>query len=207
MATATRKPKRRKPAKRAAKPAQRALDSGLTEAPPVEKLTESQQIAVVQRLAMYDTPQQIADWVKEEFSIELSRQAIQHYDPTRGDRPAEKWCAIFEATRKAFLETTADIPIANKSVRLRRLERMALAAEKTRNFALAASLHELAAKEVGEVFTNRHKMEHTGKDGEPIEVRTDELRSKLARRITGVASRIGTHSNNSGAHPSGARSA
>lgn len=105
---------------------------------------------------MFDPPQTVADWVREEFGIEITRQSIHHYDPTIGEKPAEKWCQIFKATRKEFLKTTADIPIANRSVRLRRLERMALAAERSRNYALAAALHEQAAKEVGDVYTNKH---------------------------------------------------
>lgn len=117
---------------------------------------------------MFDTPQQVADYVREEFGVTITRQSIQHYDPTVGEKPAEKWCQIFDTTRLKFLETTAEIPISNKSVRLRRLERMALAAEGMRNYALAAALHEQAAKEVGELYTNRHKMEHSGANGGPL---------------------------------------
>lgn len=104
---------------------------------------------------MFDTPQTVADFVKEEFDITMTRQSIQHYDPTVGEKPAEKWCRIFEETRAAFLKTTAEIPIANRSVRLHRLERMAIAAEKSRNYVLAAALYEQAAKEVGNLFTNK----------------------------------------------------
>lgn len=154
---------------------------------------------------MFDTPQTVVDFVKEEFGIDVTRQSVQYYDPTVGDKPAERWCLIFETTRKEFLKTTADIPIANRSVRLRRLERMALAAERQKNYVLAAALHEQAAKEVGELYTNRHMMELSGKDGGPIEVKTDDLRKRIVGRIAGVASRIGPHTNNSGAHASGAR--
>lgn len=173
MATATKKkpPRRRKPAgkARAAAP-----DTSLTSAGPGDKLTDAQQTAVVQRLAMYDSPQTVVEWVKEEFDITITRQAIQHYDPTRGEKPAEKWCRIFEATRAAFLATTADIPIANKSVRLRRLERMALAAERQKNFVLAAALHEQAAKEVGDVYTNRTKVAVTDPEGGAFRVIVEE---------------------------------
>jgi hypothetical protein len=62
----------------------RTPDRSLTPTGPGEKLTESQQIAVVQRLAMYDyatTNRRLGQG--RVFGIELSRQAIQHYDPTR----------------------------------------------------------------------------------------------------------------------------
>jgi hypothetical protein len=206
---------RRKPAPKrrrnrsapAPKKADQSLTASETSSGPGDKLTDEQQTVVVQRLAMFDTPSQVADFVREEFGVEITRQSIHYYDPTHGDKPAEKWVQIFNATRTAFLESTADIPIANKSVRLRRIERMALAAEKSRNYALAAQLHEQAAKEVGEVFTNRLKAEHTGRDGEPIEVVTNELRNKLTRRIAGIAARVGPPSNHSGSVSNGARSA
>jgi hypothetical protein len=161
---------RRKTRKRTARRNRQKPDASLTPAAspsgPGDKLNDAQQTAVVQRLAMFDSPQQVADFVKEEYAIDLTRQSIQYYDPTVGEKPAEKWCAVFNATRKEFLKTTAEIPIANRSVRLRRLERMALAAERTKNYVLAAALHEQAAKEVGDVYTNRTKVALTDPDGE-----------------------------------------
>lgn len=38
-------------------------------------------------------------------------------------------------------------------------------AEKMRNMALAASLMEQAAKEVGDAYSNKQKVEHTSPDG------------------------------------------
>lgn len=127
------------------------------------QLTEEVKTFIVQRLAMYDTPTQVAEAVKEEYGVVIPRQGVQFYDPTVGAKPAKKWVALFEATRKNFRAAVADIPIANKSVRLRRLERMAVAAEQRKNYPLAASLLEQAAKEVGEQYTNRREL--TGKDG------------------------------------------
>jgi hypothetical protein len=202
MATKTKRPRRKRTGRVAAPRPAPALTKP-DAAPSASKLPSHVQLAVVQRLAMFDTPQQVAESVKEEYGIEITRQSVQHYDPTVGDKPAETWCKIFADTRKKFLETQAEIPIANKSVRLRRLERMALAAERQRNIGLTAQLHEQAAKEVGELYTNRHKMELTGKDGEPIEVKTDDLRTKIAGRIAGVASRIGANSNHIGANARG----
>lgn len=161
---------RGKPRKRAT----RRVDAALTETAASGKLNDAIKTDVVQRLAMYDSPKTIADAVKEEYGIEISRQGIQAYDPTVGTKPADRWCAIFKATRKKFLETTADIPIANRSVRLRRLERMAIAAEGMRNFALAAALHEQAAKEVGDVYTNRSKVAITDPNGAPFRVIIEE---------------------------------
>jgi hypothetical protein len=87
---------------------------------------------------------------------------VQHYDPTHGPKPAMVWCRIFEETRAAFLKSTAEIPAANRSVRIRWLQRMALAAEKTRNVALASQILEQIAKETGELYTNKRNIGVSG---------------------------------------------
>lgn len=161
---------RRKTRKRTTKRAAPRPDTPLTPPGPGDKLSESQQTAVVQRLAMYDTPQTVADFVREEFGIEITRQSIQHYDPTVGEKPAEKWCAIFEETRTTFLKSTAEIPAANRSVRVRWLQRMVVTAEKRGNVVLAAQILEQIAKETGDVYTNRQKVAITDPDGEPFRV-------------------------------------
>jgi hypothetical protein len=191
---------RRKPRKRTTKRARPPVDNGLTEPGNADKLTDELRLIVVQRLAKYDTPQEIADDVKLDYDITISRQGIQSYDPTVGRKPSEKWCAIFDATRKKFLDDTADAaPIALRSVRLRRLDRVCVRAAKAGNGMMVLASTEQAAKEMGELYTNRHKMELSGKDGGPIEVKTDDLRKRIVGRINGVASRLGTHQNNSGA--------
>lgn len=131
-------------------------------APATNELTEEQQTFVVQALACFDTPSEVAQQVKEVYGLELARQTVHYYDPTKGVKPAEKWCALFDATRKAFLEDVAGIAIAQRSYRLSRLDRMARAAESVKNFALAAQLHEQAAKEMGGSFTNHRQLHVDG---------------------------------------------
>lgn len=124
------------------------------------QLTEAQKLFVVQRLAVFDTPTEVVDAVYEEFGLRVSRQAVQKYDPTVGEKPAKKWCEIFEATRKQFLENTASIPYAHRNVRLKVLQQMAQAAKARKNYVLAKDLLEQIAKEVGDYFTNTRK--HSG---------------------------------------------
>jgi Uncharacterized conserved protein (DUF2280) len=81
---------------------------------------------------------------------------------------AEDFKRLFFETRKQFLEDLESTPIANKAVRLRRLDRMANVAEDRGNLVLAADLGERAAKEVGGAYTNKHQLEHTGKDGKDL---------------------------------------
>lgn len=112
---------------------------------------------IVQALACFDTPSQVAESVKTEFGITITRQQVESHDPTKyaGQRLAKKWADLFHLARKRFREETADIPIANRAYRLRTLGRMAEKAESMKNMALTAQLLEQAAKEVGDVYVNR----------------------------------------------------
>lgn len=119
---------------------------------------------IVQALACFDTPTQIASQVKQEFGLDISIQQVSSYDPTKAiaKNLGQKWIDMFNATRTRFQTELSDIPIANKAYRLRALNRMMTSAEKMRNMALAASLMEQAAKECGDAYTNKQKVEHSG---------------------------------------------
>lgn len=122
---------------------------------------------MVQALACFDTPSQVAAAVREQFGIELSRQKCESYDPTKsaGRDLAKRWVTMFHDTRQRFRDDTADIPIANRAFRLRALGRMAERAENTKNLALAAQLMEQAAKETGGAYTNRQQVDLSSADG------------------------------------------
>lgn len=119
---------------------------------------------VVQALACWDTPSEVAKAVKDEFDLVVSRQAIQAYDPTKraGAELSAEFRTLFEATRAAFLNSTAMIGISHRAVRLHRLQRLADRAEAMGNLALASDLLQQAAKEMGDVFTNRVALKHSG---------------------------------------------
>jgi len=159
-----------------------------------EKLTEEAKVFVVQSLACFDPPSVVVKAIKDDFQVDITGQAIESYDPTKraGKGVAEKWRLLFWETREAFLKDTAKIGIANRAVRLRALERMAARAEKQGNLALAKDLHEQAAKEVGDVYTNTRKL--AGHDGGAIKTEDvkaldlakatpDQLRAIAARKI------------------------
>ncbi len=136
------------------------------------KLTEPVKLFIVQHLACFDPPTMVATSVKEEFGLDILRQQVAQYDPTKatGRDVSKKLRAVFEAARKAFLEDVNTIPIANQAVRLRRLERLSMKAEAQGNAVLAAQLIEQAAKEKGGAFTNRREL--TGARGGPIQATT-----------------------------------
>ncbi|VEC04839.1 phage protein [Klebsiella pneumoniae] len=122
---------------------------------------------IVQELACFDTPSQIVESVQKEFKVQVTRQQVASHDPTKvaGKGLAQKWVDLFNRTRDRFLNEISDIPIANKAYRLRVLDRMATNAEKMKNYGMTSQLIEQAAKEMGDAYTNRQKVEHTSPDG------------------------------------------
>lgn len=124
------------------------------------KLTNEARAFVVSALASFDPPGIVAGAVKKEFGLIITPQAVEAYDPTKraGAKLSDKWRNLFEISRRAFLEDTSTIPISHRASRLRALNRMAATAEERGNYVLAAQLHEQAAKECGDVYTNRQRI-------------------------------------------------
>lgn len=126
---------------------------------------------IVQALACFDTPSQVVESVQKEFGVVVTRQQVETHDPTKtsGKGLAKRWVTLFEDTRNRFREETADIPIANRAYRLRALNRFVEKAETTKNIGLALQILEQAAKEMGSAYSNKHKLEHSGPDGGPVQ--------------------------------------
>ncbi len=139
------------------------------------KLSDIHKRFVVQCLAQFLTPKETADAVNEAFGIEISPQAMEHYDPNkkRGRPLAKHLDDLYHETRKKFLKDASQyVPIANKSVRLRKLSKAAASFEGHGNYLGMAQMLEQAAKEVGGSYTNRREI--TGKDRGPLEIREVE---------------------------------
>lgn len=139
------------------------------------KLDDRVKQFIVQALACYDTPTQVAAAVKEEFGLTITRMHVQTYQPgtAAGRDLSKRWRDLFDATRKAFLEDAASVPIAQQSYRLRRLQQLHDLAAARNNAQLAAALLEQAAKEVGGAFTNTRKLGGEGPPGTPIPVKSE----------------------------------
>lgn len=140
---------------------------------------------IVQSVACFDTPSQVAESVLKEFGVKINRQQVEQHDPTKasGKKLAKKWVDMFNDTRTRFQTEIADIPIANKAYRLRTLDRMAARTETMKNFSLTAQLIEQAAKEVGDAYTNKLKVESTGANGGPIKTESVALTSDEAAEL------------------------
>ena len=114
-------------------------------------------VFIVQCVACYDTPAIVAKKVKEEFGIDMIRQHVEQYDPTKkmGKNLSKRLCDLFYATRKRFNDDITDIAIANKAYRLRVLDRMAADTEGRKNYKMTAAFLEQAAKEVGDAYRRK----------------------------------------------------
>ncbi len=123
------------------------------------KLSGAHKRLVVMRLATFVSPSEIVDELKEQGVI-ASFQQVTHYDPTyKGSDVGREWRELYAETRAQFIANITDIPIANKAYRVRELDDMARASKRKNNYVLAAALHEQAAKEMGEAYTNRRIVE------------------------------------------------
>ena len=89
-------------------------------------LKEPVKMFIVQSLACFETPQQVADAVMQRYGIEIDRRQCENYDPTKfaGRNLSKKLKDLFERSRKEFRENIEDIAIANKAFRLNELQKM-----------------------------------------------------------------------------------
>ena len=129
-------------------------------------LKEPVKMFIVQSLACFETPQQVADSVEEIYKIKIDRKQCHSYDPTKyaGRNLSKKLKDLFERTRKDFRENVEDIAIANKAFRLMELQKMY--EDSGKNKRTKQNLLKQAFQETDGRVT---KQEITGKDGKPIE--------------------------------------
>ncbi|MEN8410541.1 DUF2280 domain-containing protein [Acinetobacter bereziniae] len=87
-------------------------------------LKEPVKMFIVQSLACFETPQQVADAVMQRFGIEIDRRQCENYDPTKfaGRNLSKKLKDLFHQARNDFRTNVFDIPLANKAVRLKELQ-------------------------------------------------------------------------------------
>ena len=119
------------------------------------ELSETQKREIVEGLATFQSPTSIIDHFRSAHGLDLPHKQIGRYDPTRPYFDSgERWRAIFEARRRAFLENIADVPVAHKAYRLAILQEGVDAARAAGNWVLVMQLLKQAAREVGGTSTN-----------------------------------------------------
>ena len=133
-------------------------------------LKKEVKLFIVRSLAVFNTPTETAELVHQDYGVVVTKQQCEKYDPTKrsGENLSTELKAEFEATREEFLEKPKNIPIANLSVRLQRMENQYQKHGKNRVAAL--SILKQAAEDVGGKYTN--KQEITGAGGGPLQTTT-----------------------------------
>jgi len=114
-----------------------------------QKLDDEVKEFIVQRLACYETPSRIAAAVRVNFGIDIDRRRIFDYNPAGSRPPARRWIDLHAATSARFLRDVAEIGVAQKTVRLRMLDRFAQMAEDDHHHDTAARYLAQAARECG----------------------------------------------------------
>ena len=119
------------------------------------ELTEAQKREIVEGLAAFQSPTSIIHHFRSVHGLELTHKQVGRYEPTRPYFDAgERWRAIFEARRSAFLESIGDVPVAHKAYRLTILQEGVEAARAAGNWVLVMQLLKQAAREIGGALTN-----------------------------------------------------
>ena len=127
----------------------------------VSLLADEVKAYIVQQLACFETPSAVAKSVKAEFDLDVTPQRVETYDPGKraGADLSDEYRELFRVTRETFLTDTASVGVSHKVVRLRTLARLIETAEKRGNAVLAANLLVQVAKEMGDAYTNRQRID------------------------------------------------
>ncbi len=138
-------------------------------------LKEPVKMFIVQSLACFETPQQVADAVMQRYGIEIDRRQCENYDPTKfaGRNLSKKLKELFERTRKDFRKNIEDIAIANKAFRLNELQKMY--DDSGRNKRAKQNLLKQAFQETDGRVT---KQEITGANGGAIKTENEQKQSQ-----------------------------
>lgn len=147
------------------------------------RLNSEQKVFIVTSYARFDGTTEILRSFREKYGVDLPNQQVVHYNVgTASCQCSPKLQELFHASRKAFLGNVDAIGIANKTVRIQRLEYLCSLALSRKNVKLAAELMEQAAKEMGEVFTNRREVKSDVRSVTAT-MTTDQLRQEILKDL------------------------
>lgn len=147
----------------------------------MSEISDNLKRRIVVELATFKTAAEVRTLLREEQGGDIPIAAISKYDASReycGSGEALR--QLFAETRRQFVTSVADIPIAHIGYRLRQLQDMAQRAKAQGNFKLAGELLEQAAKDHGGLFTN---VRHVQGQVQHQQITADEARERVRRFI------------------------
>lgn len=126
------------------------------------KLPDEVKAFIVVQFGLYRSPTEVADLVKEEFDIEITRQQANEYNAGGHNRAqlAKKWVDLFDETREKAKKNLIDVPIASLAYRLQVLGQMARRALRQGNRTQVAAFLKQAAEDAGGSYTNKQALAH-----------------------------------------------
>lgn len=134
------------------------------------RLSEAQKTFIVQQLACWRTPTEVADLVTEEWpGTEIDRRQVHKYNPeTPNCQAAKKYRELYYKTREQFVEAAAKLGIAQPAFRLQKMMDVLRQAERVGNHGMVLQVLEQAAKETGGSYANKRVLEHSGSIAHPV---------------------------------------
>lgn len=165
----------------------------------MQKLTDEQQEFIIQQLACFKTPTQVAALIKSKYELEISPQRIEYYDPTkRSDRKrlAPEHKLLFDETRKQYIADTAAVGVAHQRYRLELLQGMIEDVLSKKNYQMVSNLLVQAAKEAGGHY-NARKQDSDSQSGQHAATKVNEILNEYAESFPAKASEDLTPTTNS----------
>ena len=145
------------------------------------QLTEDIKHQIVIQLAQFRGYAEVSRLIHEETGVKVDRFQVRTYDPTNmAYAGSDKWRAIFDTARHAYLHSVETVPVANKAYRLNELQRNYSEARAKGNLALANATLEQAAKEVAPSALERNGMVQSSS---PYAAMTPEERRAMVAEI------------------------
>jgi hypothetical protein len=116
-----------------------------------DALTIQQRQFVVEQLAAFGSPSEVAQGLLEQFGVTVAPHVVAAYDPTRraGQRCPALWKRRFLEAREAMIHDTPSA-LASRAVRLQQREKMFRRAIEREDFVLANRILDSIAREVGD---------------------------------------------------------
>ncbi len=157
------------------------------------KLPDEVKAFIVVQFGLYRSPTEVADLVKEEFDIEITRQQANEYNAGGANRAVMKkeWVKLYDETREKAKKNLIDVPIASLAYRLQVLGQMARRALKLGNRAQVAALLKQAAEDAGGAYTNKQALAHwmvgsgaPGSGGDVKNLTEEEAEARLVEALS-----------------------
>lgn len=121
----------------------------------MKRLSDGIKRRIVEHLACHYSHAEVSALIEQEFGVPLTARHVRAYDPLSFQCVASDRLRAYHATVREWLVTEiATIPIANRTFRLRQLQKIYDGAVRAENLTMARETLEQAAKEVGGLYTS-----------------------------------------------------